>query len=62
MVIAEPREADAAAISQSVSVSEKIALLAYSYWEARGRKGGSPEDDWFRAEREVLQSVEITVQ
>jgi hypothetical protein len=30
---------------------EEIARLAYSYWEARGCQGGSPEEDWFRAER-----------
>lgn len=29
----------------------EIAALAYSYWEARGGQGGSPEDDWLRAER-----------
>lgn len=32
---------------------DAIAALAYSYWEARGFQGGSPEDDWFRAEREL---------
>ena len=31
---------------------EEIARMAYSYWDARGRQGGSPEEDWFRAERE----------
>ena len=34
---------------------EEIARLAYSYWEARGCGGGSPSEDWFRAER-VLTS------
>jgi hypothetical protein len=34
---------------------EEIARLAYSYWEARGRRDGSPLEDWFRAER-VLTS------
>lgn len=33
--------------------SEEIARLAYSYWEARGFQGGSPEQDWFRAEEEL---------
>ena len=33
---------------------EAVARLAYSYWEARGGEGGSPEDDWFRAEHELL--------
>jgi hypothetical protein len=31
---------------------EEIARLAYSYWEARGRQDGSPEEDWYRAEKE----------
>jgi hypothetical protein len=31
----------------------EIAALAYSYWEARGRQGGSPTEDWLRAEREL---------
>jgi Protein of unknown function (DUF2934) len=30
-----------------------IAALAYSYWEARGCQGGSPEEDWLRAEEEL---------
>jgi hypothetical protein len=48
-----------AAIQQVAGVSdrERIALLAYSFWEARGRQGGSPEDDWYRAEREILGRV-----
>jgi hypothetical protein len=32
---------------------EQIACLAYSYWEARGCQGGSPKEDWLRAEREL---------
>jgi hypothetical protein len=32
---------------------EEIARLAYSYWEARGGQGGSPEEDWARAESEL---------
>jgi hypothetical protein len=31
---------------------EEVARIAQSYWEARGRQGGSPEEDWYRAERE----------
>jgi hypothetical protein len=34
--------------------TEAIARLAYSYWEARGGVGGTPEDDWFRAEHELV--------
>jgi hypothetical protein len=32
---------------------DEIACLAYSYWEARGYTGGSSEEDWLRAEREL---------
>jgi Protein of unknown function (DUF2934) len=33
----------------------QIAALAYSYWEARGGRDGSPWEDWFRAERELRE-------
>jgi hypothetical protein len=36
---------------------EKVAQLAYSYWEKRGRQGGSPEEDWFCAEKEILTQI-----
>ena len=32
---------------------EDIDRLAYSYWEARAGRGGSPLEDWLRAEREL---------
>ena len=32
---------------------ERVARLAYSYWEARGFQGGSADEDWYRAEREL---------
>ena len=32
---------------------ERIAQVAYSHWEARGKPIGSPEEDWFRAEHEL---------
>lgn len=37
----------------AVPTNEEIARLAYSYWLARGRQGGSPEEDWLRAEKEL---------
>ena len=33
---------------------EEIARLAYAYWETRGRRHGSPQEDWDRAERDIL--------
>jgi hypothetical protein len=36
---------------------EEIARLAYSYWEARGRQGGSAAEDWYRAETELQTAI-----
>lgn len=36
---------------------EFVAKLAYKRWEGRGRPFGSPEDDWFAAERAVYSSL-----
>jgi hypothetical protein len=36
---------------------EEVARLAYSYWETRGYQGGSPEEDWLRAEAELSKRV-----
>jgi hypothetical protein len=47
-------------VTQLVSVppsQEQIASLAYSYWEARGCQGGTPEEDWLRAERELMAAI-----
>jgi hypothetical protein len=38
---------------------EEIAHLAYSYWESRGCTGGSPEEDWLRAEQELRAAIVI---
>ena len=48
--VAEP---DAGSRGWRAPAHEEIACLAYSYWEARGCRGGSPWEDWFRAEREL---------
>lgn len=47
-------ESVGAALSSAVSIREQIAQLAYSYWEARGYQHGDPDEDWYRAEREIL--------
>jgi hypothetical protein len=39
----------------SAPAHEDIARLAYFYWDARGRQGGSALEDWLRAEREIKQ-------
>jgi len=44
--------------AESVIAHEEIAVLAYSYWEARGCPHGSPEEDWFRAEADLHKKAE----
>ncbi len=34
---------------------EQIEKLAYKMWEERGRPLGSADEDWFRAEQELIQ-------
>jgi hypothetical protein len=34
-----------------IPTHEEIARLAYSYWEAGGRRHGSALEDWLSAER-----------
>ncbi|MGO9010059.1 MAG: DUF2934 domain-containing protein [Bryobacteraceae bacterium] len=51
-------EADAAVEVVDVEVrhsptADEIAALAYTYWAGRGYQGGSPEEDWLRAEEEL---------
>ena len=59
--VAQPAEVtpaqDAIEVKQPTAAApshEEVATLAYLYWESRGCQGGSPEDDWFRAERELI--------
>ena len=43
-----------------ISEQDQIAKLAFSYWEARGCQGGSPEEDWARAEQEVRSRSKVS--
>jgi len=44
-------------LEETVVDREAVARLAYSYWEARGFVGGTPEEDWLRAEREIRETL-----
>ena len=44
----------AAAAAGAGTSTEDVARLAYALWESRGRPLGSPEEDWYRAEQELL--------
>ena len=49
----DPQPAILETPSAQLSDQEEIAKVAFSYWETRGCQGGSPEEDWARAEHEV---------
>jgi hypothetical protein len=54
IVTEDPPAPRDAGTSENVQIDpENIARLAYSYWEARGCQGGSPEEDWLRAEQHL---------
>jgi hypothetical protein len=54
--IAPSRQTRAPKPAAAAPSQEAIARLAYQYWEARGCPGGSPEEDWLRAENDLKQA------
>ncbi len=44
-----------AAAKSTMPSREEIERLARSYWAARGYQDGSAEQDWLRAEQELLK-------
>jgi len=54
-------DANSNASDTNVAFNE-IARLAYSYWESRGCQGGTPEEDWLRAEQELNSGLVSTSQ
>ncbi|HJT87801.1 MAG TPA: DUF2934 domain-containing protein [Bryobacteraceae bacterium] len=55
--VADPPSA--ATITETAPERSEIARLAYSFWEARGCQGGSPEEDWLRAEQELQKRTVV---
>ena len=43
----------------SAPTHDEVAELAYQYWEARNGQGGSPWEDWFRAEEELKRRQQL---
>ena len=39
--------------SAAMPAHEEIAQLAYALWESRGAGEGTPDEDWFEAERQL---------
>jgi hypothetical protein len=44
---------------KSMPSREEIARLAKSYWAERGHQDGFAEQDWLRAERELLKKASL---
>lgn len=49
---APPHEAPMHAMEKEAEQRAEVELLAYRYWEERGRPDGDSEIDWLRAEHE----------
>ncbi len=41
-------------VTATTPTHEEIARLAERYWAERGHQGGQAEQDWLRAERELM--------
>lgn len=48
-----PSPSEAIAAAPAAITHERIAMRAYFLWEARGKHGGSPAEDWFLAEQQL---------
>lgn len=42
-------------LAVSIPTHDEIAFLALQYWEQRGRAHGQHEQDWLRAEEELMK-------
>ncbi|MDQ6664073.1 MAG: DUF2934 domain-containing protein [Acidobacteriota bacterium] len=58
-VVTEPEAGIVETAAEVLYDRDAIARLAYSYWEARGRQGGSEAEDWLRAEKEFANQWKI---
>ena len=55
-------ESKQASRNESRPTHEEIAALAYSLWEGRDCPEGSPEEDWFNAERALNEQQSLSIQ
>jgi hypothetical protein len=54
-VIPKDSPAVLAIVPHTVPAQHRIRARAYELYESRGREPGQDEQDWFRAERELLK-------
>jgi ribonuclease I len=43
-------------VAEKTPTREEIALLAYHFWTERGGQNGADQQDWYRAERELMSA------
>lgn len=41
--------------AMDISGNDRISTLAYQYWQERGCPDGCPDEDWYRAEQELMR-------
>ena len=62
VILVAPQDANSPAAFAEPEIAREdahsaISKIAYSYWEARGYEGGSPIEDWVRAEQEYRRQA-----
>jgi Protein of unknown function (DUF2934) len=43
--------------ARKVENSQEVTVLAHELWKARGCPPGTPDEDWFKAERQIAAST-----
>jgi hypothetical protein len=46
-------------VPRELPTREEVELAAYQIYVARGRADGYAEDDWFQAERDLMEEFEL---
>ncbi len=54
---AKAKKATQTKSAASTASHEQIAQLAHRYWAERGHRHGSHEEDWYRAEQEIVSKA-----
>ena len=55
----EPEQSGKSDIAHSKPTHDEIARRAHQLWEERGRPDGSSDVDWYRAEHELRQDINL---
>jgi Protein of unknown function (DUF2934) len=61
MSVNPPKKQPASATIEPQELEHQIRMRAHELYEERGREDGHEEEDWFRAEAEIMQKKARTV-